>query len=118
MKRIIILLPLLFCAVQTTAADKEVPTFTISSQDVVESSIYKFRMDTNKFTVKFQYTAGGSNRARAFTVAHQNQLVRHRIGGFETPPSRLRSTNTSGRDGYWGISEKNANAIVEAVKNP
>jgi len=73
-------------------------------------------MGTNKFTIKFQYTEMGSNRAREFTEAHQNQRVRDRIGEFTTPPFLLQSTNTSGRNGYHGIPEKDAKAIVEALK--
>jgi hypothetical protein len=118
MKTTIVFVSALFCAALIGAADKQVSTFTISAQDVIQSSIYKFKFQprTNTFTIKFQYTEAGSNRARAFTEAHQNQMVRDKIGAFETPPAVLRSTNTSGRNGLWGISEKDANAIIEGLK--
>lgn len=116
MKTSTLILVLILGGVLAVAGTNEVPTFIISAEDVVQSSIYRFQMGTNKFTVKFQYTETGSNRARAFTEAHQNQKVRDRIGEFMTPPGLLRSTNTSGRSGYHGISEKDANAIVSALK--
>jgi hypothetical protein len=96
----------------------EIPVFSISASDVVQSSIYKFRFpaDTNKFSIKFQYTPEGSNRARAFTEAHQNQKVRDKIGKFETPPCLLQLTNTTGRNGYHGISAKDADAIMETLR--
>jgi hypothetical protein len=91
-------------------------TFTTSAQDVIQDSVHKFQMGTNQFSVKFQYTATGSNNARAFDEAHQNQEVRYKVGEFTMPPILLRSTNTSGRDGFHGLSEKEAGAIVKALK--
>jgi hypothetical protein len=118
MKAKLLTIPLLLCAVLAKAGTNEVPVFSISAQDVVQSSIhkYKFPAGTNQFAIKFQYTPEGSNRARAFTAAHQNQMVRDKIGEFETPPILLRSVNTSGRNGYHGISAKDADAIMKALK--
>ena len=126
MKTMILFVTVLFFAAPSEAGDtlllgqnRRVPllfTFTTSAQDVIQDSIHKFQLTTNKFTVKFQYTEAGSNRARAFDEAHQNHEVRYKIGEFTTPPMLLQSTNTSGRSGYHGISEKDANAIVTALK--
>lgn len=109
---------LLLSAVLAKAGTNEIPVFSISAQDVIQSSIHKYSFPpgTNKFSIKFQYTPEGSNRARAFTEAHHNQMVRDRIGKFETPPMFVGITNTSGRNGYHGISAKDADAIMEAIK--
>jgi len=120
MKTTILILVLILGGVLVKAGTNEVFTFRISAEDVVQSSIYKGRSSvsrdgTNNLSVKFQYTETGSNRARAFTAAHQNKMVRDSIGEFTTWPSLLRLTNTSGRSGYHGISEKDANAIVDAL---
>jgi hypothetical protein len=120
MKTNIVIIVLILWSVLAKAGTNEIPTFTISAGDVVQSSIYKLASfspyGTNWFTVKFQYTETGSNRARAFTAAHQNQKVRDKIGEFTTPPGLLQFTNTTGRNGYHGISEKDANAIVDALQ--
>ena len=116
------MLVLILWGVLAKAETNEVPTFNISAEDVVETSIGIYKLPsfpssgTNRFTVKFQFTETGSNRARAFTEAHQNQKVRDRIGEFITPPFLLQFTNKSGRNGYYGISEQGANAIVDALK--
>jgi hypothetical protein len=109
---------LMLVSALTRADTNEIPVFSISAQDVVQSSVQKFRFPagTNKFSIKFQYTPEGSNRARAFTEAHQNQMVRDKIGKFETPPGLLQLTNTTGRNGYHGISAKDADAIMETLK--
>jgi hypothetical protein len=120
MKANLFVIILVLCGSLAEARTNEFPTFTISAEDVIQSSNLKHPTDarngTNRFTVKFQYTESGSNRARAFTETHQGQTVREKIGEFETPPSILSFTNTSGRDGYWSIPEKDANAIVEGLK--
>jgi len=120
MKSNILILVLILWGVLAKAGTNEIPTFSISAEDVVQSSIYKHSTfspyGTNRFTVKFQYTEAGSNRARAFTAAHQNQKVRDKIGEFTTPPVLLLFTNTSGRNGYHRISEKDANAIADALQ--
>jgi len=108
------------CPFPVLAGTNELPTFTIAARDVIQSSILIHpawsAYGTNRFTVKFQYTETGSNRARAFTETHHGQKVRDRIGEFTTPPFLLQSTNTSGRNGYHGIPEKDAKAIVDALK--
>ena len=120
MKTKLFVLSLIACAMLVKAGTNEIPTFTISAEDVIQSSIYMHPSwsprGTNRFTVKFQYTETGSNKARAFTETHQNQIVRERIGEFATPGGLLRFTNKSGRNGYHGISETDANAIVSALK--
>jgi hypothetical protein len=120
MKTNLLLVLVIGWAILAEAGTNEIPTFTISAEDVIQSSIYVHPVSspygTNRFTVKFQYTETGSNRARAFTEAHQNQVVRDKIGEFSTPGGLLRFTNTSGRNGYHGISAKDADAIVSALK--
>jgi hypothetical protein len=77
---------------------------------------YKLEPATNKFTVTFRYTEAGSNRVWAFDEACQSQAVRYKIGEFATRPMVLQSTNTAGRSSFIGLSEKDANAIVAALK--
>src|SRR5688572_28584069 len=122
MKTNSLILVLIFWGVLAKDETNDIPTFIISAEDVVASNISVYKLPslplsgTNRVTVKFQYTETGSNRARAFTESHQNQKVRDRIGEFMTPPVLLQFTNKSGRNGYYGISEQGANAIVDALK--
>lgn len=117
MKRTLLAVLTVFCGIRARAGTNEVPTFTISAQDVVHYSVqrYAFPLATNHFIIKFQYTQEASNRVRAFTEAHYNQKVREKIGEFETL-TLVGSTNTSGREGFHGISAKDADAIMRALK--
>ena len=90
-------------------------TLTISSDDVIQQSLLVFRRATNVF-VKFQYTEAGSNKVRAFYESHQGEMARIRIGTFATPPFPVNNTNTAGRDGFWGLPEKDANAVLAGLK--
>jgi hypothetical protein len=116
MKMSIILLCALFCAAATEAATNQVPTLTISAQDVVQGSIHKYPSGPHLFTIKFEYTESGSNRARAFTAAHHHQMVCEKVGAFETPPGLLGPPVAIGRHSYYGVSEEQANAIIDGLK--
>ena len=91
-------------------------TLTISSDDVIQQSLLVFRRATNSVFVKFQYTEAGSNKVRAFYESHQGEMARIRVGTFATSPFPVNHTNTAGRDGVWGLPEKDANAVLAGLK--
>src|SRR5438105_11868556 len=86
------------------AESNAVATLTISSNDVIRSSLTVWRRATNSVIIKFQYTEAGSNKVRAFYECHQRQTARLRVGAFETPPFSVNHTNTAGRDGFLGLA--------------
>ena len=99
-----------------SAESSTVATLTISSNDVIQSSLLVFRRATNSVFVKFHYTEAGSNKVRTFYERHQRETARLRVGAFETPPFPVNHTNTTGRDGFWGLAEKDADAVLARLK--
>jgi hypothetical protein len=111
----------LLCAILANASTNEMPTLTISAKDVIQSSIKKLPdpHQTNRFAIVFQYSQEGSNRARAFTIAHRQQMVRMKYGDLLTPPGRLNGFD--GRNGsagaeYYGLPPDIADAIMKGVQ--
>ena len=99
-----------------SADSNAVPTLIISSNDVVQSSVVVFRRATNGVFIKFQYTEMGSNRVRAFYESHLGEIARFRVGAFEVPPWQVNHTNTTGRDAFWGLAEKDADAVLVGLR--
>ena len=121
MKTMIATVLALLYGILANAGTNEIPTLTISAKDVTQSSIRKFPdpHQTNRFAIVFRYSQEGSNRARAFTMAHRQQMVRRKYGDLLTPPGRLRGYD--GRNGvaqveYYGLPADVAEAIMKAVQ--
>ena len=96
-----------------------VPTFTVTTNDVVQSSIMVFRMGgTNeaRVTVKFAFTDSGTKRLEEFYRAHSaGQEVRYRIGTFERV-FRLDDRKHFGRQGFWGLPEPESRALEDGLR--
>ncbi|MBX3747057.1 MAG: hypothetical protein KF833_17250 [Verrucomicrobiae bacterium] len=111
------------------------PTLTISTNDVDQSSIMVFRWPPRsepaaslttareaggvvpiphaerKYSVKWAYSEVGARRVRKFTESHVGQRVQIRIGTFSTPPFSIDHPNRAGREGMHGMSDADAKAI-------
>src|SRR5689334_15875726 len=69
------------------APSNTIASITIHPEDVVQESIQRLRMTTNRFAVRWQYTEEGARKMRAFWDAHAGKRIRTRVGDFETPPA-------------------------------
>lgn len=103
-----------------------IASITISPEDVVQDSVQRLRMSTNVFVVQWQYTEEGGRKMRAFWDAHTGKSIRTRVGDFEAsglraPRSPARTNNIipwekSRTDKFFGVNEKDADAIVAGLK--
>jgi len=95
------------------------PTFTITSNDVAQSSIMVFRLggtNQTRVSIKFAYTETGAKRLEQFYAAHLiGQEIRYQIGNFEHVV-RLDNRKHFSREGFWGLPEGDANALVAGLK--
>jgi len=95
------------------------PTFTITSNDVAQSSIMVFRSggtNQTRVSIKFAYTETGAKRLEQFYAAHLiGQEIRYQIGNFEHVV-RLDNRKHFSREGFWGLPEGDANALVAGLK--
>ncbi len=95
MRILTILLAVVALSIPALGQVEAVPTFTVTTNDVTQSSIMAFRMGaTNeaRVTVKFAFTDSGAKRVEEFYRAHTvGQEVRYRIG-----TSSARSSWTTG----------------------
>jgi len=96
-----------------------IPTFTFSSNDVVQSSIMvSHPTGTNEtgVTVKFTYTDTGAKRLEEFYRAHNvGEDVRWQSGSF-VHPFKLEHRKSFGREGCWGLSETDAKALLAGLR--
>lgn len=123
MRALTLITTLLTLAVCALAQADSIPTFTVTSNDVVQSSLMVFRMPgtgTNepRTTVKFAFTDTGAERLQKFYQTHTiGQQVRYRIGSFERVFS-LDDRKHFGREGFWGLPERDAKALVAGLRGP
>jgi len=96
-----------------------IPTFTVGSNDVVQSSIMVFHLTgTNQtgVTVKFAFTDTGAKRLQEFYRAHTiGEDFLWRSGGF-VHPSKLDDRNFFGREGFWSLPETDAKALEAGLR--
>jgi len=95
------------------------PTFTITSNDVAQSSIMVFRVggtNQTRVSIKFAYTETGAKRVEQFYAAHPiGKEIRYQIGNFEHV-ARLDNRKHFSREGFWGLPEVDANALVAGLR--
>ena len=119
MRILITVAALLALAVSAFAQVTGLPTFTVTSNDVAQSSIMVFHMQgTNgaRVSIKFAFTGTGAKRLEEFYRAHSvGQEVRYQIGTFERV-FRLDDRKHFGREGFWGLPERDAKALEAGLK--
>ncbi len=95
------------------------PTFRITSNDVAQGSIMVFRVggtNQTRFTIKFAFTEKGAKRLEGFYAAHTiGQEIRYQIGNFERVV-RLDDRKHFGRDGFWGLSKEDVEALEAGLR--
>ena len=107
-------------SVSALAQGAGIPTFTVTSNDVVQSSITVVSMNggTNEalFGIKFAFTDTGAKRLEEFYRAHSvGQEVRYQIGSFERVFG-LDDRKHFGREGFLGLPERDAKALEAGLK--
>lgn len=119
MRTLIILFAVVASSIVVFGQSEVVPTFTVTTNDIVHDSIMVFRMGgTNEagVTVKFAFTDAGAKRLEEFYHSHTvGQEVRYRIGTFERT-FRLDDRKHFGREGFWGLSESESRALEDALR--
>jgi len=66
--------------------------------------------------VKFAFTDTGAKKLKEFYETHSaGQEVRYQIGSFERV-FRLDNRKHFGREGFWGLSERDAGALEAGLK--
>ena len=114
-----ILAPFLALTLSAAAQVQVIPTISVTSNDVVQSSIMDFRMKgTNgtRVTVKFAFTDTGEKKLKEFYTTHSvGQVVRYQIGSFERVFA-LDDRKHFGREGFWGLSEQDAQALESGLR--
>jgi hypothetical protein len=96
-----------------------IPTFTVGSSDVVQSSIMLFRVagtNETRVSVKFAFTNAGAKRLADFYRAHTvGEDVRWQSGSF-VHPFKLDDRKFFGREGFWGLPETDAKALEAGLR--
>jgi hypothetical protein len=96
-----------------------IPTFTVGSNDVVQSSIMLFRVagtNETRVSVKFAFTNAGAKRLADFYRAHTvGEDVRWQSGSF-VHPFKLDDRKFFGREGFWGLPETDAKALEAGLR--
>jgi len=119
MRTLITVAALLTLSASAFAQVAAIPTFTVTSNDVAQSSIMVFHMQgTNeaKVTVKFAFTETGAKRLQEFYRAHSvGQEVRYQIGIFERV-FRLDDRKHFSREGFWGLPERDAKTLEAGLR--
>ena len=96
-----------------------IPTFTVGSNDVVQSSIMLFRVagtNETRVSVKFAFTDAGAKRLADFYRAHTvGEDVRWQSGSF-VHPFKLDDRKFFGREGFWGLPETDAKALEAGLR--
>jgi hypothetical protein len=110
---------LLTLTVSSLAQVAAIPTFTVTSNDVVQGSIMVFhvnRKNEAKVSVKFAFTDLGAKRLEEFYRAHSvGQVVRYQVGAFEHRFG-LDDRKHFGREGFWNLPEREARALEAGLK--
>ena len=103
----------------TLAQVEAIPTFTVTSNDVAQSSIMVLRTrGTNevRVSIKFTFTDVGAKRLEKFYRAHSvGEDVRWQVGTFERL-WKLDDRKHFGREGFWGLPEREAKALEEGLR--
>ena len=131
-KALTLILTLFSVAGSCLGQDLAVATRRILPEDVVQNSIQQVRFATNRIAIRWTYTETCAKRFLAFLEANEGKKVRVAIGKFESPasaevfrPMPLGFTNyiqwkqgwlKHRTDKVFGVSEKNAEAIVAGLK--
>jgi hypothetical protein len=116
MRGITFFLAVLAFSIPALAQIETVPTFTVTTNDVDQSTIMIFRMGTTNATVKFAFTDTGAKRLEDFYRAHSvGQDVRYRVGRFERV-FRLDDRKHFGREGFWGLPTPDSRALEDGLR--
>ena len=119
MRVVIVLAVLLIFPVLALGQVEFYPTFTITSNDVAQSSIMVSRLggtNQTKVSIKFAYTETGAKRLAQFYAAHpMGQEIRYQIGNFEHVV-RLDNRKHFSREGFWGLPEGDAKALEAGLR--
>jgi hypothetical protein len=119
MRKLIIILAVVASSITALGQVEMVPTFTVTTNDVVQSSIMLFRMGgTNevRVIVKFAFTAKGAKRLEEFYHSHSvGEEVRYRIGTFERE-FKLDDRKHFGREGFWGLPDPESRALEDGLR--
>jgi hypothetical protein len=119
MRILTILLTVVTLSIPALAQVEAVPTFTVTTNDVAQSSIVVLRMGgTNeaRVTVKFAYTDTGMQRLEEFYRAHTvGQEVRYRVGSFERV-FRLYDRKNFRRESFLELPGPEARALEDGLK--
>lgn len=110
-----ILILLVACSLSGFAQSNNIPTFTITRNDVVQSNIW-IMPRKGKVTVKFAFTEGGATRLEKFYRAHGlGQKVRFKIGKFEWTCA-LGGREHFGRESFYDLPETDAKALEDGLR--
>ena len=98
-----------------------IPTITITSDDVVQSSIQVSRMSATdeRFRVDFDITEAGSKKLREFFERYKvevRQGMEYRIGRYEHKCQVIGVRHKFGRQGFWCLSEDAARLLEAGLK--
>lgn len=98
---------------------EDIPTFSVTTNDVVQTTIMVFRMgvaNDPKVTVKFAFTDTGAKRLEEFYLSHSlGEVVRYRIGNFDRM-LKLDARKDFGRDSFYGLPERDAKALEDGLR--
>ena len=119
MRAFIIVLAVLASSISAIGQVETVPTFDVTTNDVVQSSIMVLRMggtNETRISVKFAFTETGAKRLEEFYRLHTvGQEVRYRIGTFEHT-FKLDERKHFGREGFWGLLESDSRALEDGLR--
>ena len=119
MRILTILLAVVAFSIPALAQVEAIPTFTVTTNDVAQSSIMVFHMggtNETRVTVKFAFTDTGAKRLEEFYRSHSvGQEVRYRIGSFERR-FKLDDRKHFGREGFWGLPESESRALEDGLR--
>ncbi len=119
MRALLIFAVFLAFSLSTFAQVETIPTFTVTSNDVTQSSIMVFRTrGTNeaRVCIKFAFTETGAKRLEEFYRAHSvGEEFRWESGTFGRL-LRLDDRKHFGREGFWGLPEREAKALEDGLR--
>jgi len=98
-----------------------IPIITITSDDVVQSSIQASRMSATdqRFRVDFNLTDTGVKKLREFFERYKvevRQGMEYRIGRYEHKCQVIGIREKFGRQGFWCLSEDAAKMLEAGLK--
>jgi hypothetical protein len=98
-----------------------IPIVTITSDDVVQSSIRVSQMSaTNeRFRVDFDITDAGAKKLREFFEKYKVEIrqgMQYRIGRYEYNCQVIGRREKFGRQGFWCLSEDAAKMLEAGLK--